>query len=118
MEIIIGRDPDSSCLALLVDGKRGKDSTIILPNSVSRLKPEEKTGHCRLSLKGDSIKITNLNPQNVTYVDGEEIESSKIIDTHSIVELGADQYRISIKKLLKNIGYVPPVSIKHLKRER
>lgn len=116
MEIIIGRDPDSSFLALLVDGKRGKDSTIILPNSVSRLKPEEKTGHCRLSLKGDSIKITNLNPQNVTYVDGEEIESSKIIDTHSIVELGADQYRISIKKLLKKIGYVPPVSIKHLKR--
>ena len=49
-------------------------------------------------------------------MDGEEIGSSKIIDTHSIVELGADQYRISIKKLLKKIGYVPPVSIKHLKR--
>ena len=35
---------------------------------------------------------------------------------HSIVELGADQYRINIKKLLKDIGYVQPVSIKHLKR--
>ena len=116
MEIIIGRDSDSSCLALLVDGKRGKDSKQTLPNTVSRLKPEERTGHCRLSIKGDVIKITNLNPQNVTYVDGEEIESSQKIDTHSIVELGADQYRINIKKMLKDIGYVQPVSIKHLKR--
>ncbi len=116
MVIIIGRDEESSCLALLVDGKRGKDSKQLLPNSVSRLKPDERTGHCRLSIKGDVMKITNLNPQNVTYVDGEEIESSQKIDMHSIVELGADQYRINIKKLLKDIGYVQPVSIKHLKR--
>lgn len=116
MEIIVGRDSDSSCLAILVDGKLGKDSTITLPNSVSRLKPSEKTGHCRLSLKEDYIKITNLNSQNVTYVDGEEIESPQKIDVHSIVELGIDQYRINLKKLLKKIGYVPPVSIKHLKR--
>ena len=27
-----------------------------------------------------------------------------------------DQYRISLKKILKGIGYVPPISIKHLKR--
>lgn len=116
MEIIIGRDSDSSCLAIMVDGKRGKDPSLILPNSVSRLKPDEKTGHCCLSVKGDAMRITNLNPQNVTYVNGEEVENSKKIDSHSIVELGADQYRISIKKLLKNIGFVPTVSIKHLKR--
>lgn len=115
MEIIIGRDSDTSCLALLIDGKRVKDSTLTLPNTVSRLKADERTGHCRLSFKGDIIKITNLNPQNVTFVDGEEV-SSKKIDTHSVVELGIDQYRINIKKLLKQIGYVPPVSIKHLKR--
>ena len=48
MEILIGRDPDTSCLSLLVDGKRGKDSTIILPNTVSRLKPNENTAHCRI----------------------------------------------------------------------
>lgn len=116
MEIIIGRDPDSNCLALMIDGKRAIDSTLILPNSVSRLKPEKKTGHCRLSIKGESMRISNLNPQNITYVDGEEIDNSKKIDAHSIVELGADQYRVSIKRLLKKIGYVPPVSIKHLKR--
>lgn len=57
-----------------------------------------------------------MNPQNVTYVDGEEIVDSVKIDIHSIIELGVDQYRINIKKLLNKIGYIPPVSIKHLKR--
>lgn len=56
-----------------------------------------------------------MNPQNVTYVDGEEIVDSVKIDIHSIIELGVDQYRINIKKLLNKIGYIPPVSIKHLK---
>lgn len=42
-----------------------------------------------------------MNPQNVTYVDGEEIVDSVKIDIHSIIELGVDQYRINIKKLLK-----------------
>lgn len=116
MEIIIGRDSDSSCLAFLIDGKYRQISSQILPNTVSRLKKEEKTGHCRLSIKGNIMCVSNLNPQNATYVDGEEIVFSKIIDSYSIVELGADQYRISIKKLLKQIGYVPPVSITHLNR--
>lgn len=31
MEIIIGRDSNSNKLALLVDGKRGIDSSVILP---------------------------------------------------------------------------------------
>lgn len=115
-EIIIGRDSDSSCLAILVDGKVIKDSSITLPNSVSRLKTNEKNGHCRLYLKEDFIKISNLNPQNSTFVDGEEIESSTIINKHSVVEIGADQYRISITKILNKIGYIPPISIKHLKR--
>lgn len=116
MEIIIGRDSNSNKLALLVDGKRGVDSSVILPLCVSRLKPEEKLGHCCISIRKDNIRIINMNPQNVTYVDGEEIVDSVKIDIHSIIELGVDQYRINIKKLLKKIGYIPPVSIKHLKR--
>lgn len=116
MEIIIGRDSNSNKLALLVDGKRGVDSSVILPLCVSRLKPEENLGHCCISIRKDNIRIINMNPQNVTYVDGEEIVDSVKIDIHSIIELGVDQYRINIKKLLKKIGYVPPVSIKHLKR--
>lgn len=116
MEIIIGRDSNSNKLALLVDGKRGVDSSVILPLCVSRLKPEENLGHCCISIRKDNIRIINMNPQNVTYVDGEEIVDSVKIDIHSIIELGVDQYRINIKKLLNKIGYIPPVSIKHLKR--
>ncbi len=116
MEIIIGRDSNSNKLALLVDGKRGIDSSVILPLSISRLKPEENLGHCCISIRKDNIRIINMNPQNVTYVDGEEIVDSVKIDIHSIIELGVDQYRINLKKLLKKIGYIPPVSIKHLKR--
>ena len=116
MEIIIGRDSNSNKLALLVDGKRCIDSSVILPLCVSRLKPEENLGHCCISIRKDNIRIINMNPQNVTYVDGEEIVDSVKIDIHSIIELGVDQYRINIKKLLNKIGYIPPVSIKHLKR--
>lgn len=116
MEIIIGRDSNSNKLALLVDGKRGIDSSVILPLCVSRLKPEENLGHCCISIRKDNIRIINMNPQNVTYVDGEEIVDSVKIDIHSIIELGVDQYRINIKKLLNKIGYIPPASIKHLKR--
>lgn len=116
MEIIIGRDSNSNKLALLVDGKRGIDSSVILPLCVSRLKPEENLGHCCISIRKDNIRIINMNPQNVTYVDGEEIVDSVKIDIHSIIELGVDQYRINIKKLLNKIGYIPPVPIKHLKR--
>lgn len=117
MEIIIGRDSATSCLALLVDGQKMKDSTIVLPNCVSRLKPEEHTGHCRIKISEDVIRVTNLNSQNVTYIDGCEITgTSKKVDLHSIITLGFEQYRLNLKKLLKDIGYVSPVSIRHLKK--
>lgn len=117
MEIIIGRDPKSDCLALLVDGKNLYDSSCTLPNSVSRLRVDEHTGHCRIGIKDGIIKILNLNEQNVTYVNGVEISGhSQKVDTHSIITLGCDQYRLNLKKLLKDIGYVKPVSIKHLRR--
>ena len=112
MEIIIGRDPNTNHLAFLVDGKRGVDSSVTFPQSISRLRPNENMGHCRILIKNDDIRIINLNSENVTYVDGEEIKHSVKIDLHSIIELGMDQYRISLKKILKGIGYVPPISIK------
>lgn len=103
MEIIIGRDPNTNHLAVLVDGKRGVDSSVTFPQSISRLRPNENMGHCRILIKNDDIRIINLNSENVTYVDGEEIKHSVKIDLHSIIELGMDQYRISLKKNIK--GY-------------
>ena len=101
MEIIIGRDPNTNHLAFLVDGKRGVDSSVTFPQSISRLRPNENMGHCRILIKNDDIRIINLNSENVTYVNGEEIKHSVKIDLHSIIELGMDQYRISLKKILK-----------------
>lgn len=114
--ILIGRDEETSCLGMMIQGKWVKDTSCILPDSVSRLIHDENRAHCRLTIQDNVIKITNLNPKNVTYVDGKEIKKTTIIDKHSIVELGVDQYRLRVNKLLKDIDYVPSVSIKHLKR--
>lgn len=116
MEILIGREEGTHALAFLINGKqRGRDKTCILPNTVSRLKPNENTAHCRLYIKDGNIKIINLNPNNVTYVDGEEVSSAQITE-HNIVELGADLFRFNLRKFLKAIGYQKPQSIRHLKR--
>lgn len=118
MEILIGREPDTNYLGLLIDGKHKVNSAYELPNSVSRLKIKERTAHCRIYIKESNgeMTITNLNPQNVTFLNGEEIEGTTSISKHSFIALGADQYRLDLASILKSIGYEPPVSIKHLKR--
>jgi hypothetical protein len=119
MEILVGRDCDSNVLGLLVNGKYKKDSSYQMPNTISRIKPNEGTAHCLVFINDISgqMSITNLNPQNSTYVDGEEITCKTRISEHSIVSMGADQYRLDLKKLLKNVGFERPYSIKHLEKE-
>ena len=48
-------------------------------------------------------------------VNGEQVESCKVSQA-SVIELGEDQYRINLSKLLKLIGFQPTYSIKHLRR--
>lgn len=119
MEILIGREPDSGFLGLLVDGKHLRDSAYELPCTVSRLKINEKTAHCRIFVKESTGKmsITNMNSNNATYVDGEEVECSVQITEHSIIALGSDQWKLNLKKILKTIGFERPYSIKHLKKK-
>lgn len=118
MEILIGREPESNYLGLLIDGKHKVYSACKLPNSVSRLKINEETAHCRIFIKESNgeMNITNLNPLNVTFVNGEEINKKTSISEHSIIALGADQHRINLSNILKLIGFERPISIKHLKR--
>lgn len=117
MEILIGREEQSNKIGIMVEGKCLRlDVPYDVPNTVSRCKPQDKTAHCSLIIgTSGKMKLINLNPHNVTYVDGEEIET-KTIDENSIIELGSEQYRISLKRILKAIGYERPYSIKHLKR--
>ncbi len=116
MELILGRDPQGNQLIVVADGKPYRlDVGNNVPNTVTRFDPANSTGHCRIVISTNGMRLENLNEMNVTYVNGENVESCKI-GMNSVVELGEDQYRINIPKILKLIGYQPSYSIKHLRR--
>ena len=75
LDIIIGREDGTNRLAMLVNGtkKQAAGNPNSVPMTVSRLKPAQMTGHCRIVTQGNDVWIYNLNPQNVTYVNGEPI---------------------------------------------
>lgn len=116
MELVIGREPQGNQLMIVVDGKPYRmDVGKNVPNSVSRYNHSDGTAHCRIIISTNGMRLENLNEMNVTYVNGEEVESCKISKT-SVIELGEDQYRINLAKILTLIGYQPTYSIKHLRR--
>ncbi len=116
MELLIGREPQGNQLMVVVDGKPYRmDVNNSVPDSVSRFNPSNGAAHCRIILSTNGIRLENLNEMNSTYVNGESVESCRISQT-SVVELGEDQYRINLSKILKLIGYQPSYSIKHLRR--
>ncbi len=87
--IIIGRDAASSALNINVDNNAqvvGAPGSV--PKSVSRQ-------HCQLTINGDgTMHIKNINPQNVTYVNGVAVVS-KTVTRGDRVELGAERYLLS-----------------------
>ncbi len=89
MEIIIGRDAASSALNIKVDNNAqvvGAPGSV--PKSVSRQ-------HCQLTIHSDgTMQIKNINPQNVTYVNGVAV-MSKRVTRNDKVELGGDRYLFS-----------------------
>ncbi len=87
MEIIIGRDAETSKLRL-TEGKLtrtfGADGSV--PKSVSR------GHHCSMTLNDDgSFQLKNMKAQNVTYVNGVPVESKRVTEKDTI-ELGADHF--------------------------
>lgn len=104
--ILIGKEPGSGdrlFLSVVIDGK-SKTGAIgergSVPHCVSRLKANENVAHCKIDIDANGMmKLTNLKEQNVTYVNGAEIETKRI-DEGSYVELGIDKYRIDIKEVL------------------
>ncbi len=101
-EILIGRDAKSQTLKITSGDKSITHGSV--PQTVSR-------EHCKILRNPDgSATITNLNPNNHTYVNGKSIYSEKLT-ADDIVELGADHYRLdtSFLKLSKT------VDISHLK---
>lgn len=101
--ILIGKEPEQGRLLIAIQGTNrytriGTPHSV--PLSVSRCKPAEGVAHAKISIDSNGqMSIVNMKPQNVTYVNGNEIEK-KHIDTTSRVELGDDHYRIDLVAIL------------------
>lgn len=104
--ILIGKEPGNGRLLLAVKDEEVNLTTTIgdigsVPNSVSRCKPTEDVAHCKLSIEMDgTMVLTNLRPQNVTYVNGQEIMTKRVM-VDSAVALGKDRYAVNLKILLE-----------------
>lgn len=123
----IGKEPGQGrLLVALKINNQWKATTIgamgSVPNCVSRCIPAEEKAHCSIAIdsKGTMI-ITNLKPQNVTYVDGVEYNSKRITNISSI-SLGRDKYPLNLAAVWdavdKLLAALPPAprSIKHLEQ--
>lgn len=112
--IYIGRDETTSRLGAFISPNKGTLLDLTAPNSISRYKPREQTAHCKLEVyKDGKLKIYNLNNQNVTYVDGCQIDRAWITsDTN--VALGFNKFQLPLAVLLDKFGYKKPFYIDHL----
>lgn len=101
--ILIGKEPQNGRLLIAIQGN-GKSAALGTPKSVpacvSRCKPAEGIAHAKIAVdQSGNMIISNMKPQNVTYVEGSEIVSKKVTPT-SRVELGKDRYGIDLPAVL------------------
>lgn len=104
--IIIGRDANTAQLKLTI-GQQSKSfgSQNCVPQTVSRR-------HCSLTLSDDgSYKLHNLNPQNVTYVNGLECEA-KTVTMRDRIELGPQHFLLDwdvVRQIVPAIADIRPL---------
>lgn len=120
--ILVGKDPQKGNLQIAIEhnGKKvtaGIGQEGCVPNCVSRCYPAQGVAHCQIDVKKDgSLVLRNLKPQNVTFVNGAQIES-KSVNKDAKVTLGGQGYPVSLTEILnKALELVcTGKSIKHLK---
>lgn len=103
--LFVGRDSATGKLAVAVslDGERksalvGEDGSV--PSSVSRCVAGGNAAHLSIRVDGDgALRATNLNPENVTFVDGMEIITKRVMPS-DILLLGKDKFPVSVSALL------------------
>lgn len=94
MEIIIGREEGLRRFHCIVDGREfNVGQAGCVPTSVSRK-------HCKIVVNGNNITIENLKPQNITFVDGNQV-FSKAISATSKVQLGAEKVEIPLQQIIQ-----------------
>lgn len=109
MEIIIGREPEKRCLNVVVNGVSksfGPEGSV--PMTVSRK-------HCKIVVSDNGqLNICNLNPDNITYVDGISV-LQKAVTYKSVIELSHERYRLDICGILQKLS-LAEYSIAHLEK--
>lgn len=103
--LLIGKEPGQGRLLVSVN-VNGQSKTAAIgqpgsvPNTVSRCKPAEGTAHCKIGVDGaGNMTLTNLKPQNVTFVNGQEIVSKRITSSCAVA-LGANRFDINLAGVL------------------
>lgn len=120
-EIWIGREPQKHRLLLAVKSGDEIKTTALgdegsVPNCVSSCKPGEGVAHCKIVIRKDeAMVIHNLKPQNVTYVNGVEVEMKKVSILCNVT-LGKDKYPIDIEQILEAVRNLVGYSISHLRK--
>ncbi len=103
--VLVGKDADTGklCVAVVAGGQWQValiGSVGSVPGGVSRCRPAENTAHCRIDIDpSGTMVLTNLKPQNTTYVDGLQIESKRLTDSSSVA-LGTGRYALDLPLLL------------------
>ena len=108
MDITIGRDGATSKLAIITSqGTNLVGASQSVPQNVSRQ-------HCTISINNDgTMRIKNLNPQNVTYVNGSKV-MSMAINRGDRIELGPARYLLDWKDIdagLPKVADIRPLRI-------
>ncbi len=107
--ITVGRDPETRRLKLV----SGKSTMFIgepksVPQSVSK-------DHLSLTIDDNGqITVSNLNPDNVTYVRGKSIMRSTI-NNDDVIEMGFQRYKITAQSIIQHF-VKEKVDISHLEK--
>ena len=103
MEIIIGREEGLRRLHCTADGREfNVGAAGSVPTSVSRK-------HCKIIVSGDNLTVENMKPQNVTFVDGQQV-FSKTVTVDSKLQLGIEKYNVSLRDVVQlATGKLQPV---------
>lgn len=109
--ILLGREAGQSRLLVAVDGKAaavGAPGSV--PASVSRCRPAEGAAHAQIRIGADgNMTLVNMNPQNVTAVNGSEI-MSKRVKAADAVALGAGRYGVNLSTVLEVARQLVPAA--------
>lgn len=104
-EIFVGRESGSDRLLvyLSINGQIkafqiGSPGSV--PKSVSRAIPNQKKAHLLIKIDNTgNITVTNLKPENVTFVNGSQIVSKRVSEDDRI-EMGTAHYLLPLNQIL------------------